>query len=130
MSDHSSDLHELPDLAGDVRDRVVIPPYAEVSRRVRARRLRGAVGAMAAAVVVVTGVALSQTVATTAGPSTPQPAGTSQGPIPPTDETQWRAVVDGTDSTSVRDPGHRRRLDRRGLACLGTGGTDVRARHP
>ena len=98
MSDHSSDLHELPDLAGDVRDRVVIPPYAEVSRRVRARRLRGAVGAMAAAVVVVTGVALSQTVATTAGPSTPQPAGTSQGPIQPTDETQWRAVVDGTDS--------------------------------
>ena len=26
MSDQSSGLHELPDLAGDVRDRVVIPP--------------------------------------------------------------------------------------------------------
>ena len=98
MSDHSSDLHELPDLAGDVRDRVVIPPYAEVSRRVRARRLRGAVGAMAAAVVVVGGIAVWQSVATTAGPSIPQPAGTTQGPIPPTDESQWRAVVDGTDS--------------------------------
>ena len=93
-----SDLHELPDLAGDVRERVVIPPYAEVSRRVRARRLRGAVGATAAAVVVVAGVAVWQSVATTAGPSVPQPADTTQGPIPPTDESQWRAVVDGTDS--------------------------------
>ena len=77
---------------------MVIPPYAEVSRRVRARRLRGAVGAMAAAVVVVAGVAVWQSVATTAGPSIPQPADTTQGPIPPTDESQWRAVVDGTDS--------------------------------
>jgi hypothetical protein len=93
-----SDLHELPDLAGDVRERVVIPPYAEVSRRVRARRLRGAVGALAAAVVVVGGVATWQSVATTAGPSIPQPANHTQGPIPPTDESQWRAVVDGTDS--------------------------------
>jgi hypothetical protein len=93
-----SDLHELPDLAGDVRERVVIPPYAEVSRRVRARRLRGAVGALAAAVVVVGGVAAWQSVATTAGPSIPQPADHTQGPIPPTDESQWRAVVDGTDS--------------------------------
>ena len=93
-----SDLHELPDLAGDVRERVVIPPYAEVSRRVRARRLRGAAGATAAAVVVVAGVAVWQSVATTAGPSVPQPADTTQGPIPPTDESQWRAVVDGTDS--------------------------------
>ena len=98
MSDQSSGLHELPDLAGDVRERVVIPPYAEVSRRVRARRLRGAVGATAAAVVVVSGVAVWQSVATTAGPSVPQPADTTQGPIPPTDESQWRAVVDGTDS--------------------------------
>ena len=93
-----SDLHELPDLAGDVRDRVVIPPYAEVSRRVRARRLRGALGAMAAAVVVVGGVAVWQSMATTAGPAMPQPAGTTQGPIPPTDESQWRAVVDGPSS--------------------------------
>ena len=91
-------LRDLPDLAGDVRERVVIPPYAEVSRRVRARRLRGAVGAMAAAVVVVGGVAVWQSVATTAGPSIPQPADHTQGPIPPTDESQWRAVVDGTDS--------------------------------
>ena len=93
-----SELRDLPDLAGDVRERVVIPPYAEVSRRVRARRLRGAVGAMAAAVVVVGGVAVWQSVATTAGPSIPQPADHTQGPIPPTDESQWRAVVDGTDS--------------------------------
>ncbi len=93
-----SDLHELPDLAGDVRERVVIPPYAEVSRRVRARRLRGAAGVTAAAVVVVAGVAVWQSVATTAGPSVPQPADTTQGPIPPTDESQWRVVVDGTDS--------------------------------
>ena len=39
-----SDLDQLPDLAGDVRERVVTPPYDEVSRRVRARRLRGAAG--------------------------------------------------------------------------------------
>ena len=52
----------------------------------------------AAAVVLVGGVAVWQSVATTAGPSVPQPAGTTQGPIPPTDESQWRAVVDGTDS--------------------------------
>ena len=114
-----SELRDLPDLAGDVRERVVIPPYAEVSRRVRARRLRGAVGAMAAAVLVVGGVAVWQSVATTAGPSIPQPAGTTQGPIPPTDESQWRAVVDGTDSHPFEIAGHRRRLDRRGLAGPG-----------
>ena len=93
-----SDLHELPDLAGDVRERVVLPPYAEVSRRVRARRLRGAVGTMAAVAVVVGGVAVWQSVATTPGPSVPQPADHTQGSTPPTDESQWRAVVDGTDS--------------------------------
>jgi hypothetical protein len=93
-----SELRDLPDLAGDISERVVIPPYAEVSRRVRARRLRGAVGAMAAGVVVVAGVAVWQSVATTPGPSIPQPADTTRGPIPPTDESQWRAVVDGTDS--------------------------------
>ena len=93
-----SELRGLPDLADDVRERVVIPPYAEVSRRVRARRLRGAAGAMAAAVVVVGGIAVWQSVATTPGPSVPQPADTTQGPIPPTDESQWRAVVDGTQS--------------------------------
>jgi hypothetical protein len=47
---------------------------------------------------VVGGVAVWQSVATTAGPSIPQPADHTQGPIPPTDESQWRAVVDGTDS--------------------------------
>jgi hypothetical protein len=98
MSEPSSDLHELPDLAGDVRERVVIPPYSEVSRRVRARRLRVATGTLASAVLLVGGVAVWQGVATTAGPSAPQPAGSTQGPIPPTDESQWRAVVDGTDS--------------------------------
>ena len=89
-----SELRDLPDLVGDVRDRVVVPPYAEVSRRVRARRARTAAGTLAVAVLVVGGIAVWQNVATTAGPSVPQPA-TTQGPIPPTDESQWRAVVDG-----------------------------------
>ena len=92
------DLPDLPDVAGDVRARVVVPPYSEVSRRVRARRLRGTVGGVAATLVVVGSVALWQNVATTAGPAIPQPAETTQGPIPPTDESLWRAVVDGTDS--------------------------------
>ncbi len=92
-----SDLRDLPDLVGDIRERVVVPPYADVSRRVRARRARAAVGTLAVVVLVVGGVAVWQNLATTAGPSVPQPADT-QGPIPPTDESQWRAVVDGTDS--------------------------------
>jgi len=93
-----SDLDQLPDLAGEVRERVVIPPYDEVSRRVRTRRLRGAAGSIAAAVLVVGGVALWQNVATPADTSLPQPADNTQGPIAPTDESQWRAVVDGTDA--------------------------------
>jgi hypothetical protein len=97
MSDHPSGLRDLPDLASDVRERVVTPPYAEVSRRVRARRRRGAVGAMAAAVVLVGGLAVWQNASTTAGPSVPQPGGSTQGPVPPTDESQWRAVVDGAN---------------------------------
>ena len=89
-----SDLRDLPDLARDVRERVVTPPYDAVSRRVRARRLRGTAGSIAAAVLVVGGVAVWLNVATTAGPSIPRPAET-EGPIPPTDDSQWRAVVDG-----------------------------------
>jgi hypothetical protein len=100
-----SNLDELPDLAGDVRDRVTIPPYAEVSRRVRARRLRGTVGAMGVAAVVVGSLAVWQSVATTTGPSRPEPAGTTQGPVPPTDEAQWQAVVDGTDSSPFETEG-------------------------
>ncbi len=92
-----SDLRDLPDLAGDVRERVVTPPYDAVSRRVLHRRLRGAAGSVAAAVLVVGGIAVWQNAATTAGPSVPQPA-TTQGPIPPTDESQWRAVVNGTNA--------------------------------
>jgi hypothetical protein len=91
-----SDLRDLPELASDVRERVVTPPYDAVSRRVRARRLRGAAGTLAAAVLVVGGVAVWQNVATTAGPPVPQPA--EESPIPPTDESQWRAVVNGTDA--------------------------------
>jgi hypothetical protein len=91
-----SDLRDLPDLASDVRERVVTPPYDAVSRRVRARRLRGAASTLASAVLVVGGVAVWQNAATTAGPPVPQPA--EESPIPPTDESQWRAVVNGTDA--------------------------------
>jgi hypothetical protein len=90
------ELTDLPNLANDVRERVVAPPYAEVSRRVRARRLRGAAGSLAAAVLVVGGVAVWQNAVTTAGPPIPQPA--EETPIPPTDESLWRSVVDGTDA--------------------------------
>ena len=92
-----SNVDELPDLAGDVRDRALPPPYDEVSRRVRARRLRGAVGTAGVAVAVVGVLAVWQSVATTDGPSVPQPVGAAQGPVPPTDESLWRAVVDGTN---------------------------------
>ncbi len=92
-----SNIDELPDLTGDVSSRVVPPPYDQVTHRVRARRRRAAAGTLAATALVVGGLAIWQDVATTAGPSIPQPADT-QGPIPPTDESQWRAVVDGTDS--------------------------------
>ena len=101
-----SDLRDLPDLVGHVRDRVVVPPYAEVSRRVRARRARTAAGTLAVVVLVVGGIAVWQNVATTAGPSVPQPA-TTQGPIPPTDESQWRAVVDGADAHPFESPARR-----------------------
>ena len=66
-----SELRDLPDLARDVRERVVTPPYDEVSRRVRARRARGAAGSIAAVVLVVGGVAVWQNAATTAGPPAP-----------------------------------------------------------
>ena len=92
-----SDLDQLLDLASDVRERVVVPPYDEVSRRLRARRARATAGTLAVVVLVVGSVAVWQNVATTAGPSVPQPADT-QGPIPPTDESQWRAVVEGADA--------------------------------
>ena len=98
MSDSPSGLREL---AQDVRERVVVPPYDEVSRRVRARRLRGAAASVAAAVLVVGGVAVWQNLATTAA-STIQPGDRTQtpdvSPLPPTDESLWREVVDGTSS--------------------------------
>ncbi len=81
------DLRDLPDLARDVRERVVVPPYDEVSRRVRERRARGAVGAVAAAVLTIGGVALWQNTASTPGPSL-EPVD-----VPPTDDTMWRQVV-------------------------------------
>ena len=77
-----SDLHELPDLAGDVRDRVVVPPYAEVSRRVRARRRRTAAGTLACAVLVVGGIAVGQQLATEEIRTLPRPAGSSGPDLP------------------------------------------------
>src|SRR6476659_2973657 len=88
------ELPELPDLVADVRERVVVPPYDEVQRRVRARRRRGAVGAMAAAVLVVGGLGVWQELTTTSRPATSAPA--DQGPLPPVDGSLWRSVVDGT----------------------------------
>ncbi len=90
------ELTDLPDLARDVSERVVTPPYDAVSRRVRARRLRGAAGTLAAAVLVVGGVAIWQSAATTAGPPVPQPA--ERTPLPPSDESLWREVVEGPDA--------------------------------
>jgi hypothetical protein len=98
-----SDLRDLPDLAREMRERVVTPPYDAVSRRVRQRRLRGATGAVAAAVLVVGGVAVWQDAATTAGPPRPQPG--QESPLPPTDDSLWRAVVDGTDSHPFQTAG-------------------------
>src|SRR5262245_13179335 len=94
-----SDLHELSDLAQDVRERVVIPPYDDVSRRLRARRVRGAASSVAVAVLVVGGVAVWQNLAPTAGPGL-GPADHTAAPtvLPMTDEKLWREVVDGTDS--------------------------------
>ena len=92
-----SDLDELPDLAGDVRERVVTPPYdagVPAGACPAAPRRRRSV---AAAVLVVGGVAVWQNVATTAGPSVPQPP-THRRPDPADRRVQWRAVVDGTDA--------------------------------
>jgi hypothetical protein len=96
MSPDPLGLHDLPDLARDVRDRVVVPPYDEVSRRVRARRVRGAAAGIAAVVFVVGGVAVWQNAATPLTPTSPDPA--TQEPLPMTDESLWREVVDGTDA--------------------------------
>ena len=92
-----SDLRDLPDLARDVRERVVVPPYDVVSRRVRAQRRRTISGTLVAVVLIVAGLAVWQSMGTTRSlqpalpPSTPSP-------IPPTDASQWRAVVDGTQA--------------------------------
>ena len=92
-----SNIDELPDLAGDVRDRAVPPPYEQVTRRVRARRLRTATGTMAAAVITVGGIAVWQNAATTASPSPAPPITQPADPAYPASPA-WRQVVDGTDS--------------------------------
>jgi len=79
-----SDLRDLPDLATDVRERVVPPPYDDVTRRVRAQRRRTIGGTLAAAVLVVAGLAVWQSGTT----DTPQPAPS------PADES-WQSVVAG-----------------------------------
>ena len=90
-----SDLRDLPDLAAR-RPRPRRRPAVRrgVAARSRARRLRGAAARVAAAVLVVGGVAVWQNVATTAGPG-PDPAEPRRRRSPPTDESLWRAVVDG-----------------------------------
>ncbi len=90
-------IDELPDLAGDVRDRAVPPPYEHVTRRVRARRLRTASGTMAAVVITVGGIAVWQNAATTASPSPAPPITQPADPAYPASPA-WQQVVDGTDS--------------------------------
>jgi hypothetical protein len=92
-----SNIDELPDLAGDVRDRAVPPPYEQVTRRVRAPRLRTATGTMAAAVITVGGIAVWQNAATTASPSPAPPITQPADPAYPA-SPEWRQVVAGTDS--------------------------------
>ena len=89
------DLPALPDLAGDVRDRTVLPPYDEVTHRVRARRRRTAAGTLLAAALVVGGVGVWQHAASPA--AGPAPA-TSPGPGPELPVGSWRQVVEGTDA--------------------------------
>jgi len=105
-----SDLDHLPDLAGDVRERVVTPPYVEVSRRVRTRRLRGAAGSITAVVLAVAGFAVWQESASTTTLPVPRPAdGTpapdQEEPLPMTEESMWRSVVDGTGAHPFQTSG-------------------------
>ncbi len=94
-----SNVDELPDLVGDVRDRAVPPPYEQVTRRVRARRGRTAAGTLAATALAVGGLAVWQNAATTASPS-PSPAPSipqAADPAYPASEA-WQQVVEGTRS--------------------------------
>ncbi len=93
-----SNIDELPDLAGDVRERAVPPPYEQVTRRVRARRLRTAAGTMAAAVIAVGGIAVWQNAATTAVAEPCRPRSRNRRTRPTRPPPAWRQVVDGTDS--------------------------------
>ena len=120
-----SDLRDLPDLARDVRERVVVPPYDEVSRRVRARRLRGAAGSVAAAVLVVGGVAVvAERRDDHRSPAPADDRPVRLGPAP----ADRRVAVARRSSTaptraSVRGrPGTDDGADRRGLACPGASG--------
>ena len=95
------ELPDLPDVSADVRDRVVAPPYEQVTRRVRARRGRAAAGTLVAAVLVVGGLAIWQEVATTAspdpGPSIPQPV----DPAYPA-SADWKLASTGPTRTRSR----------------------------
>lgn len=87
-----SNVDELPDLAGDVRDRAVPPPYEQVTRRVRARRLRAVTGTLAATALAVGGLAVWQNV--TAAPSTdPLPPASNGAPSPTTVDATWQDLV-------------------------------------
>ncbi len=87
------DVFELPDLAGDVRDRAVPPPYDEVVRRRRAGRIRLAAGTALVCAVVAGGIVAVQ-VATAPEAASP-PAAEGGGPDGPTDPGVWSRVVNG-----------------------------------
>jgi hypothetical protein len=92
-----SNIDELPDLAGDVRDRAIPPPYEQVTRRVRARRVRTVFGTLAATALTVGGLAVWQNAATTASPNPAPPITQPADPAYPA-SAGWRQVVDGTGS--------------------------------
>jgi hypothetical protein len=92
------DLSELPDLARDVRERAVVPPYDDVLRRVRARRRRGVAGTLVAAVLVVGAIAVWQQVAAAPSAHRQQLPADSPGPVPRTDARTWRSVVDAAQA--------------------------------
>ena len=91
-----SDLRDLPDLAGDVRERVVTPPYDAVSRRVRHRRPAGGRQRRRGGARRRRDRCLAER--RHHGRPVSAAAGRPPSPIPPTDESQWRAVVNGTNA--------------------------------
>ena len=99
-----SNIDELPDLAGDVRERAVPPPYEQVTRRVRARRLRAVTGTLAGTALAVGGLAVWQSIATTASPDPAPPITQPADPAYPASPA-WRQVVDGTGAHPFQTQG-------------------------